>query len=53
MTFLQDYLHIMSEPAHALAEATYVTIEILLARPVVRWMIRRHDQIHHTEVPNG
>lgn len=48
---IAEWLDILSDPGHLLAEATFVTAEILLLTPLVRWLhgrwVKRHDQHHH------
>ena len=43
-----DYLGILSDPAHVMAEATFILIEALILTPVVRYLIRRHDRKVHS-----
>ena len=44
---LSEYINILSDPAHVLAEATFIVAEALLIAPVVRYLIRHHDRKVH------
>lgn len=48
-----EYLHVVSDPAHILAEVTFIIVVdgllLGLAIPFVRRAIRRHDATHHQE----
>lgn len=43
---ITDWWHVVSEPGHILAEATFVAVEILVARPILKLWLKRHDRTH-------
>lgn len=46
---MTEYLSILTDPAHVAAEATFVLIEVAIARPIFRAWLKRHDARHHSE----
>lgn len=44
---IEETLHIVRDPAHLLAEATFITAEAVILTPIIRWFVRRHDARKH------
>ncbi len=48
---LHEYLHIVSDPAHILAELTYIALfDIVIGAmlwPLIKRAVRRHDRDEH------
>ena len=44
---IDEYLHIVGDPAHVMAEFTFITIEALIIAPIVAFLVARHDRKHH------
>lgn len=47
-----EYIHVVSDPAHMLAELTFGLTEALILAPLVAFWVRRHDRQHHHPNPN-
>lgn len=44
---IAEALHIISDPAHVLAELVFIAVEGVIAGLVARPLIRRHDRRKH------
>lgn len=44
-----DYLQVVADPAHMVAELTFVLAEALILAPLVAIWVKRHDRVHHNE----
>lgn len=46
---IREALHVVTDPAHVLAEAMFIAVEAALITPIVRALVRRHDRRNHKE----
>jgi hypothetical protein len=42
-----EYVQVVTDPAHMLAELTFVLTEALILAPLVAFWVHRHDRRHH------
>lgn len=50
MEWFQEYVHIMTDPAHLLTDLTWSAGEFVVGFLVGRKFLRRHDRdVHHME----
>lgn len=45
-----EYIEVVTDPAHMLAELTFAIAEALILAPMVAFWVKRHDRVHHGEV---
>lgn len=45
---IQEYLHVVSDPAHVLAEITFAIVEASIGALVGGFLVRRHDRKKHS-----
>lgn len=50
-TIFTEYLHVISDPAHILAELTFILAESIvigaILTPLIKRWVRRHDEKEH------
>jgi hypothetical protein len=44
---IKEYLSIIRDPGHVLAELTFLVAEALILTPVIKRLIKFHDKKHH------
>ena len=44
---IEESLGILTDPAHILAEACFIMVEMVLISPLVAVLVRWHDKRHH------
>lgn len=44
---MSEFLHIITDPAHVLAELFFIAVEGVLISPIVAFLVRRHDRRKH------
>lgn len=44
---LVEYLQVIRDPAHLLAEATFILVEAAVIRKLFLWWHKRHDRTVH------
>ena len=45
---IEELTHILTDPAHLVAELVLEVASYLLIAPAVAWAVRRHDRKHHS-----
>jgi len=50
---IDEYLHILSDPAHTLVEATFVLAEFILLNIVWKFIKRRWERHMHRDIKAG
>lgn len=46
---IQEWLHVITDPAHIMGELTFASVEFLVGLVVGSRWLRRHDRKHHTQ----
>lgn len=44
---LSEFVEIITDPAHVLAEGVFILVEMAILSPFVAWMVRSHDKRKH------